>query len=168
MFYGKAILIQNFSFGFSLNLFKVLLFDVLSKNGLVCISTSAIDIWSAGVIMLSLLSRVYPVIKPADDLTSLNLIAQILGTHKMVNAAYAVGKKFHCSPEFDAQDLRLFCQSVSNIHSTPPKTSDENVTNTPAPQLAFDLLAGLLDPNPYTRLSADDALNSPYLSNPYK
>lgn len=53
---------------------------------------TAVDIWSAGVIFLSLLSGRYPFFKADDDMTALAQIISIVGTMEMKAAAKAYGQ----------------------------------------------------------------------------
>jgi serine/threonine protein kinase len=52
----------------------------------------AVDMWSAGVILLSLLSGRYPFFRSNDDLTCLSQIISILGTEKVQESAKTYGK----------------------------------------------------------------------------
>lgn len=52
---------------------------------------SAIDVWSAGVILLSLLSGRYPFFKASDDLIALTQIMTIRGSRETIQAAKAFG-----------------------------------------------------------------------------
>lgn len=56
------------------------------------LSETAVDMWSAGVIMLSLLSQVYPFFKSQDDLTALAQIHTVFGTEPLVEAARNLGQ----------------------------------------------------------------------------
>lgn len=53
--------------------------------------TAAIDVWSAGVILLSLLSGRYPFFKASDDLIALTQIMTIRGSRETIQAAKAFG-----------------------------------------------------------------------------
>uniref|UniRef100_A0A8C8ZTK1 Cell division cycle 7-related protein kinase n=1 Tax=Prolemur simus TaxID=1328070 RepID=A0A8C8ZTK1_PROSS len=87
--------------------------------------TTAIDMWSAGVIFLSLLSGRYPFYKASDDLTALAQIMTIRGSKETIQAAKTFGKSILCSKEVPAQDLRKLCERLRGIDSTTPKlTSD--------------------------------------------
>ncbi len=48
---------------------------------------AAVDIWSAGVIFLSLLSGRYPFFKADDDMTALAQIISVVGSDQMKQAA---------------------------------------------------------------------------------
>lgn len=52
---------------------------------------AAIDIWSAGIIFLSLLSGRYPFYKASDDLTALAQIMTIRGAKETIQAARTFG-----------------------------------------------------------------------------
>lgn len=52
---------------------------------------AAVDIWSAGVIFLSLLSGRYPFFKASDDMTSLAQIVSIFGYREVKAAAATYG-----------------------------------------------------------------------------
>lgn len=123
--------------------------EVLLKH--LC-QTSAIDIWSSGVIFASLLTKKYPFFRNTDDLTSLAEIISIFGSERVQKAAQAIGK-----------------QTTSSEKFIPPVNLKETLTRLRGDQMeiddsAFDLLDKLLDPNPMTRINAADALNHPFLS----
>lgn len=52
---------------------------------------SAVDIWSAGVIFLSLLSGRYPFFRANDDMTALAQIVSTFGSEQVKEAAKACG-----------------------------------------------------------------------------
>lgn len=51
----------------------------------------AIDMWAAGVILLSLLSGRYPFFKASDDLVALTQIMTVRGSRETIKAAKAFG-----------------------------------------------------------------------------
>ena len=57
-----------------------------------CPSLVAIDMWSAGVILLCILSGRYPFFRAQDDLTALSQIVGLLGTEVCARAAKHMGK----------------------------------------------------------------------------
>nr|XP_055197131.1 cell division cycle 7-related protein kinase isoform X2 [Nyctereutes procyonoides] len=177
--------------------------------------TTAIDMWSAGVIFLSLLSGRYPFYKASDDLTALAQIMTIRGSRETIQAAKTFGKSILCSKEVPAQDLRKLCEKLRGIDSnTPQLTSDtqgpashdpsfsektdhkaSHLIQTPqalpsgnslckgdsngcgrglnmdtadlegwneVPDEAYDLLDKLLDLNPASRITAEEALLHPF------
>nr|XP_020662813.1 cell division cycle 7-related protein kinase isoform X1 [Pogona vitticeps] len=74
--------------------------------------STAIDMWSAGIIFLSLLSGRYPFYKASDDLTALAQIMTIRGSKETIQAARTFGKSILCSKEIPAQDLRKLCERL--------------------------------------------------------
>ncbi|XP_078307806.1 cell division cycle 7-related protein kinase isoform X2 [Panthera onca] len=177
--------------------------------------TTAIDMWSAGVIFLSLLSGRYPFYKASDDLTALAQIMTIRGSRETIQAAKTFGKSILCSKEVPAQDLRKLCEKLRGIDSNTLKlTSDvqgpasrdptfsektdhkvSHLIQTPevqhsgnslykgdsngcgggldtdttnlagwneVPDEAYDLLDKLLDLNPASRITAEEALLHPF------
>lgn len=87
--------------------------------------TTAIDMWSAGVIFLSLLSGRYPFYKASDDLTALAQIMTIRGSRETIQAAKTFGKSILCSKEVPAQDLRKLCERLRNLDSNPSKLAGD-------------------------------------------
>ncbi|CAN9503198.1 unnamed protein product [Ophioblennius macclurei] len=73
---------------------------------------TAIDVWSAGVILLSLLSGRYPFFKASDDLVALTQIMSVRGSKETIQAAKSFGKAVVCSWEFVRQDLRKMCERL--------------------------------------------------------
>ncbi|XP_010891857.2 cell division cycle 7-related protein kinase isoform X1 [Esox lucius] len=80
---------------------------------------TAIDIWSAGVILLSLLSGRYPFFKASDDLIALTQIMTIRGSKETIQAAGTFGKSVVCSRELPRQDLRTLCETLRGRRPSP-------------------------------------------------
>ncbi|XP_070532099.1 cell division cycle 7-related protein kinase-like [Ptychodera flava] len=74
--------------------------------------TTAVDMWSAGVIFLTLLTARYPFFRAPDDMTALAQIISIVGTQEMKAAAKKYGKDLQCSPIQPALDLKTMCQQL--------------------------------------------------------
>nr|6YA7_A Chain A, Cell division cycle 7-related protein kinase,Cell division cycle 7-related protein kinase,Cell division cycle 7-related protein kinase [Homo sapiens] len=115
--------------------------------------TTAIDMWSAGVIFLSLLSGRYPFYKASDDLTALAQIMTIRGSRETIQAAKTFGKSILCSKEVPAQDLRKLCERLRGAGAGGWNE---------VPDEAYDLLDKLLDLNPASRITAEEALLHPF------
>ncbi|XP_040911285.1 cell division cycle 7-related protein kinase [Toxotes jaculatrix] len=88
---------------------------------------TAIDMWSAGVIFLSLLSGRYPFFKASDDLIALTQIMTIRGSRETIQAAKSFGKAVVCSRELPRQDLRTLCDTLRGRRPSP----DDEVTPLP-------------------------------------
>lgn len=127
--------------------------EVLMKHPM---QSTAVDMWSAGVIFLSLLSGRYPFFRANDDLTCLSQIISLLGTEEVQKAAEKYGKLLTCRPVTRPLDLKHLClrlRSVSSEQNTAPVKAWADI-----PDSAIDLLKKLLDPDPFTRITAEKAL----------
>jgi cell division control protein 7 len=113
--------------------------------------SSKIDIWSAGVILLSVITQRYPFFKSPDDLTSLVEISLIIGTERLKEAARECGRKLRFPSEPEAWDLRELCEKVN------PYIDELELD----PEV-FDLLTKMLEPVPSKRISAAEALCHPF------
>eukprot|EP01137_Pigoraptor_chileana_P007814 Opistho-2@3615 len=79
--------------------------------------TSAIDVWAAGVIMLSIFSGRYPFFDSPDDGTALGELISIFGSDALKTASSKLGKELLCQPEQPANSLREICR---RFRSAPP------------------------------------------------
>ncbi|XP_042896789.1 cell division cycle 7-related protein kinase isoform X1 [Parasteatoda tepidariorum] len=149
--------------------------------------TTAIDMWSAGVIMLSILSKKYPFFRADDDLTALAEITFLVGTKEIKEAAASIGKiltmnlpettesisdiRKQLGPDRYLQSLCFMIQRDQPCFVHTPKPNESitdclmchNISKT-IPESAYDLLDKLLDPNPHTRITATEALDHPFLT----
>ncbi|KAM9324769.1 cell division cycle 7-related protein kinase [Gastrophryne carolinensis] len=173
--------------------------------------STAIDMWSAGIIFLSLLSGRYHFFNAGDDMNALAQIMTIRGSKETIKAAKLFGKTVICSKELPARDLRTLCEDLRRacvMHAcgseadlqkqrtalqlkimenqdgwfeqtnVMPPTQETGFNCTPTndskeskqlamndwdtvPDEAYHLLDRLLDMNPATRITAEEALLHP-------
>ncbi|KAH0794063.1 CMGC family protein kinase [Histomonas meleagridis] len=114
--------------------------------------SALIDIWSAGVILLSIITHRYPFFKSPDDLTALCEISVIFGTQKLHETARECGRKIKFPKEIEPLNLREMCYGLNAYINE--LELDESV---------FDLLEKMLEPRPSQRITAEQALNHPFL-----
>ncbi|XP_021380364.1 cell division cycle 7-related protein kinase-like [Mizuhopecten yessoensis] len=136
--------------------------------------STAVDIWSAGVIFLSLLSGRYPFFRANDDLTALAQIISIMGSEEVVASASTYGKKLLCNPPTHALNLKNLCnklrtgpscrQNRSSSKHNPQEEVKVLQSWASVPDSVFDLLHKLLDLNPSSRITAEEALNHTFFS----
>ncbi|CAL1575539.1 unnamed protein product [Knipowitschia caucasica] len=112
---------------------------------------TAIDVWSAGVILLSLLSGRYPFFKASDDLIALSQIMTIRGSRETIQAAKLFGKSIVCSRELPRQDLRVLCETLRGRRLS----SDDDVTPLPQNKSIASRKPCIPDETPTLRSSAD-------------
>lgn len=142
---------------------------------------TAIDMWAAGVILLSLLSGRYPFFKANDDLIALTQIMTIRGSKETIQTAKLLGKEVVCSCDLPRLNLKRLCEKLRKVPSRPQETVMTELQNMPQsgestqtqdhpriinteltsdriPHEAYELLDRLLDLNPETRITASMAL----------
>lgn len=112
----------------------------------------AIDMWSCGIILLSILSHRHPFFTAPDDLTALCEIARVFGTKKIIETGKCCGRSVSFPEECEPYDLRELCYRLN------PSISELNLDDS-----VFDLLNRLLEPIPNIRITAKEALTHPYL-----
>ncbi|XP_030311162.1 cell division cycle 7-related protein kinase [Calypte anna] len=87
--------------------------------------TTAIDMWSAGIIFLSLLSGRYPFYKASDDLTALAQIMTVRGSRETIQAAKTFGKSVLCTQVVPAQNLRTLCEKLRGTNRSCKRSQGE-------------------------------------------
>lgn len=113
--------------------------------------TKAIDLWSAGVILLCILTAQYPFFLSAEDTDNLVEIALIFGHAEMRRAAKLYGRVWKSNLSTIKEERIPFAALVKRLNPL----GDAN----PA---ALDLLDRLLDLNCFTRITAAEALDHPF------
>ncbi|TPX12561.1 uncharacterized protein E0L32_000738 [Thyridium curvatum] len=121
--------------------------------------TTKIDIWSVGVILLTILSRRFPFFNSADDVEAMIEIATIFGSRRMRAAGHLHGCMFDTTiPTIGSQGFtleRIILWSTCRIDSGQPLNDEE--------KLAVHFLERCLELDPSRRISAEEALEHEFL-----
>jgi cell division control protein 7 len=123
---------------------------------------TAIDIWSAGVILLTILSKRFPFFNSADDVEAMIEIATIFGNRKMKQCAFLHGAVFETniptigSAGFSLEKIILWstCRNDGGENSKP--LTDEELGAVRFLERCFDL-------DPSSRITAEEALQHDFL-----
>lgn len=123
---------------------------------------SAVDIWSAGVILLTFLSTRFPFFNSNDDVDALIEIASIFGKANM----RTVAAQHNCSFETSIATLHERAISFTRlVHwSTNPDRRSDDSADSAEQEMALSFLERCLTLDPWIRWSASDALQDPFLS----
>ena len=120
--------------------------------------TTSIDIWSAGVILLTILSKRFPFFNSADDVEAMIEIATIFGTKRMKAAGLLHGCVFETSiPTVGQQG---FTMEKIILWST-CRTDEKPLT--PDEKLAVRFLERCMELDPSKRITAQEALEHEFL-----
>ncbi|KAJ5766443.1 uncharacterized protein N7511_004059 [Penicillium nucicola] len=120
--------------------------------------TTKIDMWSVGVILLTLLGRRFPFFNSADDIDAMIEMSSIFGTRRMKTAGAMHGQIFETNiptigeKGYSWEKLVKWSSCVEDLTE-----SEEQATR---------LLSGLMELDPSKRLSAADALQHEFFTNP--
>ncbi|EKD14978.1 uncharacterized protein L3040_003825 [Drepanopeziza brunnea f. sp. 'multigermtubi'] len=126
--------------------------------------STKIDIWSAGVILLTILSRRFPFFNSADDVEATIEIATIFGIKRMKSCAYLHGVVFESNiptignAGFTLEKIILWstCRNDGGKNGAEdPLTAEE--------MLAVRFLERCFELDPNRRISAKEALEHPFL-----
>jgi len=124
--------------------------------------TVKIDIWSVGVILLTILAQRFPFFNSADDVDAMIEIATIFGRHKMKQCAMLHGSMFDCNLSsvgekgFPISHIVQWSTSVTRPEHTDDLAPDVKET--------IGFLELLLELDPRKRVSARAALASDFLA----
>jgi len=113
--------------------------------------TCAIDMWSIGVILLSILTTQYPFFLSIEDIDNLVEIALIFGHAEMRKAAKLYGRVWKSNLSTIKEERMPFQMLIKRFNPS-VEVNDE----------ICSLLEGLLDLNCHTRITAAEALEHPF------
>ncbi len=121
--------------------------------------TTKIDVWSVGVVMLTIMSRRFPFFNSADDVEAMVEIATIFGIKRMRAAGQLHGCMFETSIPTIGQTgfslEKIIMWSTCRSDTDEPLSGDE--------KLALEFLNRCLELDPARRISADEALEHSFL-----
>ena len=122
--------------------------------------TTKIDIWSAGVILLTLMARRFPFFNSADDVDAMIELSSIFGRKRMKAAAAMHGSVFETNIETIGEKGYTWEKIIlwASCREKDPLS--------PAEHQAIRFLNGLLELDPSKRLSAKEALQHEFLTDP--
>jgi cell division control protein 7 len=129
--------------------------------------TCSIDVWSVGVILLTMLSRRFPFFHSADDIDALLEITTIFGRKKMRETSLLHGQVFETNvPSYSEgghslEKIILWCTGRTGDKTQPKRELDEEEKE------AVQFLYRLLECNPAKRITATEALEHPFLLKAY-
>ncbi|KAJ5162437.1 hypothetical protein N7492_007829 [Penicillium capsulatum] len=120
--------------------------------------TTKIDMWSVGVILLTLLGRRFPFFNSADDIDAMIEMSSIFGARRMKAAAALHGQIFESNIPTIGEKGYSWEKLVKWSSCVEDLTESE--------QQATRLLAGLMELDPSKRFSSEEALQHEFFTNP--
>ncbi|KAK7533027.1 kinase-like domain-containing protein [Phyllosticta citribraziliensis] len=128
--------------------------------------TTAIDMWSAGVILLTLLTRRFPFFHSADDIDALLELTAIFGKTRMRETALLHGQVFETNiPSYSDhghtfEKIIMWCTNRNKKNEAGERLAsfDDDEKD------AIDFLRLLLECDPRKRITAAEALEHPWIA----
>ena len=128
--------------------------------------TCAIDMWSAGVILLTILSRRFPFFHSADDIDAFLELTNIFGRRRMRETAFLHGQVFESNIPSYSESGHSFEKII--LWSTNRNGRDEQGRRTaqlePEEKEAVAFLERCLECEPTKRITAEEALRHPFIA----
>jgi cell division control protein 7 len=127
--------------------------------------TAQIDIWSAGVILLTILCKRFPFFNSADDVEAMIEIATIFGSRRMRAAGQLHGCVFETNIPtigergFTFEKIMLWSTCRTGVEGSKDKAQD--LTDEERDAIRF--LERCMDLDPSRRITAEDALSHEFL-----
>jgi cell division control protein 7 len=128
--------------------------------------TCSIDMWSAGVILLTLLARRFPFFHSADDIDALLEITNIFGARKMKETALLHGQVFESNiPTYSEkghslEKIVLWCTNRSSRDKDGNRVAGLSADE----KEAVEFLGRCLECDPNKRITAEEALQHPFIA----
>ncbi|KAK9240998.1 kinase-like domain-containing protein [Lipomyces kononenkoae] len=132
--------------------------------------TTKIDMWSAGVILLSFMSKRFPFFNSADDIDAMIEIASIFGKSKISSCARLHGSVFDTNiptlPDrgFELEEIVDWALSGAEVDDESETSTRSHIDEDPETDLAFDFLTKCLEVDFRKRMSAEQALRHNFLA----
>ncbi|KAK8206217.1 kinase-like domain-containing protein [Phyllosticta capitalensis] len=129
--------------------------------------TTSIDMWSAGVILLTLLSRRFPFFHSADDIDALLELTAIFGRNRMRETAMLHGQIFETNiPTYNDQGYSFEKIIMWSNGRGKKNAAGERIAGLSNEEKeAVDFLRLLLECDPRKRITASEALEHPWIAN---
>ena len=124
--------------------------------------TTKIDIWSAGVILLSLLAQRFPFFNSSDDIDALIELSSIFGKTRMRACAATHGSIY----ETNIETVGANGFALDRIIIWATNRNKENDTLNAGEAQAVRFMTGLLELDPHKRLTAEKALQHEFFRKP--
>lgn len=130
--------------------------------------TTALDIWSAGIILMAFLTKRFPLFNSNDDTEALLELTIIFGRRRMTQAAILHNRTFHCNvPSDEPQGYRIpdFIERLNpDVYKVPENHPDPDLFIQDVDH-ALDLCRSCLQVDLTKRCTATEALKHPFFSN---
>lgn len=94
--------------------------------------TTAVDMWAAGVIFLSILSKSYPFFKAHDDFNALAELITLFGDKKMKQLAHSLERNLKIGRKCPPLNLKKLCILLRNRHRTDDTKKEDETDATVA------------------------------------
>lgn len=127
--------------------------------------TTKVDIWSAGVILLTILAKRFPFFNSADDIDAVIELGTVFGRQRMKLCALLHGQAFDTNIPSITENGYSLEKIILWSNNRPSRDPQGNKLKLGADErAAVDFLEECLHLDPYFRISARKALRHPFLT----